>query len=86
MPADGLWHKYEWLLDKPTDWFNFSGGNGTIDGSYFSLDSIRFTGLTDAAFTLDNVFYDASALVPEPTSFALLSLGALAGLGRRRRR
>jgi Stage II sporulation protein/PEP-CTERM motif len=84
--ADGLWHKYEWFLDDPAQWFNFIGGNGTMNGDYFSIDSIRFTGLTDAAFTIDNVFYDAAAMVPEPTSVALLALGAVAALSRRRRR
>ena len=87
VPADGLWHKYEWFLDDAAQWFDFDGtgaGNGSINGGYFSIDSIRFTGLTDATFTIDNVFYDAAA-VPEPGSIAVLSLAALAALSRRRR-
>jgi hypothetical protein len=75
VPADGQWHKYEWYLDRNTDWYNFSGGNGAINGSYFSIDSIRLTGLSDATFTLDDVLYDAAA-VPEPS--AALSLVTIA--------
>lgn len=83
--VDGLWHKYEWFLDDATQWFNFSGGDGTMDGSYFSIDSIKLTGLTDATFTLDDVFYDAAAVVPEPGSAVMFSLGGLLALGCLRR-
>jgi hypothetical protein len=83
VPADGLWHKYEWLINDNNEWDNFSGGNGRINGAYFSIDSIRFTGLTDATFTLDDVFYDAAA-VPEPAG-ALMMVACLALVRRRRR-
>ena len=86
VPADGQWHEYEWFLDDAAQWSNSLGGNGTMNGGYFSIDSINFTGLTDALFTLDNVFYDAAAVVPEPASLAFVTLAGLAALARRRRR
>lgn len=84
--ADGLWHKFEWFLDDPADWFNFSGGNGTMDGGYFSIDSIKFSGVSDATFTIDDVFYNAAAVVvPEPQCALLFAAGlGLIGFSRRR--
>lgn len=77
IPADGAWHEYRWLLGDELVWDNYSGGNGKIDGPYFSIDSFRFTGLSDVILTMDDVYYDAS-VVPEPASLSLVMLGALA--------
>jgi hypothetical protein len=91
--ADGLWHKYEWFLDNPLDWLGFgTSGDGLVDGNTFSIDALRFTGLSDGTFFLDDVFWNPNAIapaaVPEASSIFVLGLGgvfALSGvwLGRR---
>lgn len=57
--ADNQWHKYQWQLDVESDWEAWVGaGNGQIDGTNVSLDSIQFFGATDAQVYLDSVFWD----------------------------
>lgn len=75
--ADGVWRKYEWFLDLSSNWDNFLGGNGAINGAYFSIDSVRLVGFADSTFTLDSVFYNAAA-VPEPVALAPVCVFALA--------
>jgi hypothetical protein len=73
-----VYRQYEWFLDRNTDWNNYLGGDGRIDGGYFSIDSIRFTGLADATFTLDDVVYNAAAVIPVPepgTALTILFVG-----------
>lgn len=80
--ADGAWHRYEWALDDATFSSAFgAAGDGQL-GTRFSLDSILFQGFADATVYLDDVFFDATGVVPEPTTLALLMLGT-AGLWRR---
>ena len=40
--ADGQWHLYEWGLNEDAKWFNYNGGNGTIDGPNVFIDSLLF--------------------------------------------
>lgn len=84
--ADGTYRKYEWFLDAATDWDSFANGDGIVDGGYFSLDSIRLRGLLPATFTIDDVFYNASAVAPVPEPTTLAALGLLGLVVRRRRR
>jgi hypothetical protein len=80
--ADGLWHKYEWQLDDASFASAFgAAGDGQLD-SFFSLDSILFRGFGDAVVYLDDVFYDQSGIIPEPSTLLILSLSSL--LMRRR--
>jgi hypothetical protein len=71
--ADGLWHHVT---------FNFTSGNGT-GGSDTNFKFIA-RGVGNPGAT--NVYFDNFAVseVPEPTSMALLGLGALALLRRKR--
>lgn len=40
--ADGQWHLYQWGLNEDAKWFNYNGGNGTIDGPNVFVDSLIF--------------------------------------------
>lgn len=40
---DGQWHLYQWNLDDGSQWNNFAGGNGVIDGPNSFIDSIYFS-------------------------------------------
>lgn len=59
--ADGLWHVYEWKIDDPLQWDNFSNGNGQIDGPNTFFDSIQFScsdpnsGSTEYILYFDNI-------------------------------
>jgi hypothetical protein len=71
--ADGQWRKYEWFLQDDSDWFaRATGRRGIGSGGVenrFSLDSIIFTGSTDAVVLLDDVFYDPQAIQTLPGDF-----------------
>ncbi len=59
--ADGTWRQYKWNLDRDSDWEAWAaGGNGAIDGTNVSLDSIQFFGASDATVHLDTVYWDPS--------------------------
>ncbi len=70
--ADGDWHLYQWNLDDPDDWFSFASGNGQIDASTFTVDSIYLTSALNLDFTVffDLLVHDPSGnlafLAPEP--------------------
>lgn len=97
--ADGEWRLYEWNLADPDAWFNFSGGNGTIDGPNAFIDALYFSsapatsGGTNWSGTvwIDTVAYNPSgnlsSLIPEPAGAAVLAAAAATvwGSGRRRR-
>ena len=66
--ADNQWHKYEWFLDEPYEWEAWIGaGNGQIDGTTVTIDSIQLIGSTDAQIYLDDVFWDPQATFIPPT-------------------
>lgn len=70
--ADNEWHKYEWFLDESSEWEAWIGaGNGQVDGSNVTIDSIQFVGSSDAQVYLDDVFWDPQAvfLPPIPGDF-----------------
>ncbi|MDD5388131.1 MAG: PEP-CTERM sorting domain-containing protein [Gallionellaceae bacterium] len=83
---------YTYTMDFLNDGF---GGNNDFQTASFApalVDKVTFRGLNNSyvynarfGFSLDNVRVDVAGTVPEPTSFALFSLG-LAGLGFARRR
>ncbi len=60
--GDGAWHKYEWFIADNAEWASGLGTNA-INGNW-TLDSLRFSGKSDAVFNLDSVFYSASASTP----------------------
>ena len=92
---DGEWHLYQFSLEDINAWDGFltATGNGVLDGTAYSIDSVAFwqegpdTGTT-AQFDFAYVVYDADAplvsLVPEPASAALLIAGGALLMGRRR--
>jgi hypothetical protein len=96
VPADGLWHFYEWQFQDANDWDAFAGTgpNGIIDSATVTIDSVFLRGGVgfglgtdfDAQFHIDRVsFNPTGSIVPEPAGLALLALGALAVAARRRR-
>jgi hypothetical protein len=92
--ADGQFHLYQFNLDDEADFDPFAGTgqNGAIDADTVTLDSIFILGPTgvNPVVYLDAVAHNAdgdlSALVPEPSSAAVLGAGMLALSMRRRRR
>ncbi len=64
--ADNQWHKYEWLLEQESNWEPWPGvgGNGQIDGTRLSIDSIQFIGMTDAQVYLDTIFWNPLTAPP----------------------
>ncbi len=60
--ADNQWHKYQWFLEEASEWEAWiAAGNGQIDGERVTLDSIQFTGASDAQIYLDDLFWDPQA-------------------------
>ncbi|QQE09914.1 phosphodiester glycosidase family protein [Planctomycetota bacterium] len=84
--ADGEWHYYEWNLNNNNDWLNFVG-NGEVNNTTFSIDSILLYGENNSTIYLDNLTHDSdeSLAIPEPASIAFLSLSSLALLCRNRK-
>jgi len=70
--ADGQWHQYQWFLEEDSEWEAWiAAGNGQIDGENVTIDSIQFSGATDAQIYLDDVFWDPQAVfvLPVPGDF-----------------
>ncbi|HZN64630.1 MAG TPA: PEP-CTERM sorting domain-containing protein [Tepidisphaeraceae bacterium] len=91
--ADGQWHLYQWDLDDAAMWDAFAGTapNGAIDADSVTIDSLFVDVLTsagtdvDALFFIDDVSHNAEGVIPEPTGLAVIGLGGLVVLARRRR-
>lgn len=65
--ADNQWRKYEWFLDEASDWDAWVGSsNGQIDAGRITIDSIQFTGASDAQIYLDDIFWDPQAVFVPP--------------------
>ena len=87
--ADGQWHLYEWNLADAAQWDSFNNGNGEINGSFTTIDSIFVSSLLDqdARVWVDAVAYNPNgslAAVPEPG--AVIAVASLVVMMLRRRR
>lgn len=89
--ADGEWYLVEWDLEDAAMWESFASGNGAIDASQVTVDSMYLRSPTneDVIVYWDGLMHSPSgpisALIPEPTTGAVISLGAMLFLTRRRR-
>src|SRR5438094_10597825 len=64
--SDSQWHLYQWNFENANHWDAFSGGaNGQIDApnGTVTIDSIWFTGASDAQIYLDNVSHNPLGLL-----------------------
>jgi hypothetical protein len=52
--ADDQWHEYAFDLRPAAAWHNYSGGNGSIDGDFVTLDGLLFLSPDQAE---DRVFF-----------------------------
>ncbi|MCB9866235.1 MAG: PEP-CTERM sorting domain-containing protein [Phycisphaerales bacterium] len=78
---DGAWHLYTWNFSDPADWDSWVGAsNGQIDGPTVTYDAVWISSATDQDAT---VYFDY-LYAPEPASLALLCLGGLVAVRRRR--
>ena len=98
IPADGLWHLYQWNLADEADWeaFALADANGVIDNPTVTLDSLYFISRfdfnlpdQDATMFVDDVAFNADGpipdIIPEPGTVVLGIAGSVM-LGLRRRR
>ncbi len=54
--ADGQWHWYQWDIEDNSQWESWtSSGNGQIDGSIFTIDSVQLWGTDNATVHLDQI-------------------------------
>jgi hypothetical protein len=93
--ADGLWHLYQWQLQDAADWNPFAGTgpNGQIDSASVTIDSVFFRAGAgfpigsdfDAVFYIDDISWNPTGQIPEPSSALLLALGGLLICRRHRR-
>lgn len=58
LTADGQWHLYQWNLEDDADWNGWIFGNGAIDQTTVTIDSIFFSGDGDAVVYMDNVSHN----------------------------
>ncbi|QQE13688.1 phosphodiester glycosidase family protein [Planctomycetota bacterium] len=87
MIADDEWHYYEWAVDDAAQWLAYTeSSNGEIDGATMSIDSVLLYGEKDSVVYLDEVVHDSekSMTIPEPTALAVMGIGGIAAMQRRR--
>ncbi len=66
LTADGQWHKYEWNIGDDNNWQGWSTGDGIINGSNWSLDSIQLFGPnTDAIIYIDNITHNPTGSISD---------------------
>jgi hypothetical protein len=65
------------------NWFDISG-SGLSEVQYIRLNGVNCGG-TSGGIRLDAVFSSANAVVPEPATIALLTIGVLGFIGKRRK-
>ena len=56
--ADDQWHLYQWNLEDDRQWESWINGNGSIDESTVTVDSIFFYGNGDATIYMDSVSHN----------------------------
>jgi hypothetical protein len=65
--------------------YDGSAGGTAVDMAAVGLREVRYVKITVPAGSLDTVFVDGFAVVPEPVSFVLLACAAAGMIVRRRR-
>jgi hypothetical protein len=93
--ADGEWHLYQWRLQDVADWEPFAGTapNGSIEAAAVTIDSVFLRGGAgfptgtdfNAVFFIDDVSWNPTGTIPEPSGTVLLALCGLMACNRRKR-
>jgi hypothetical protein len=64
MPPDGRWHCYQWNLEDNSQWQGWINGDGVVNGSSFTLDSIQLFGPnSDAVVYVDKIMHNATGSI-----------------------
>ena len=64
--GDGNWHFYEWNLEDSNQWEGWANGDGVIDTSDFTIDSIQFYGPdSDSVIYLDSIAHNSTGSIQE---------------------
>jgi hypothetical protein len=93
--ADGEWHLYQWRFQDALDWEPFAGTspNGSLEAATVTIDSVFLRGGVgfgtgtefDAVFFMDDVSWNATGTIPEPSGTILLAMCGLIACSRRKR-
>lgn len=65
LAGDGLWHRVQWDLDDPDDWYAFSSrsGNGVLDESLVTLRSLRILGEGVSWLLIDGLTHNPDGML-----------------------